>query len=842
MFSKGGRNQHMVSSGNIKNSGYSGTGHGTADYRVGCLFCWTERKRAITVLSIILLSYGGIGVFHFRIYSYLCYIQPQTTMKRLLPSLFIALLTLFPSCGEKEMEIKVESVSINKPSLELVIGESTQLQATVSPSNATEKEITWSSSNPSIASVSSSGLVMAVKEGTAKISATAAGKKAESPITVKAKVIEVQEIILDKTELSLFIGEEYTIIASIIPENATDKTISWTTSNAEVATVDNGRILATGKGTAKISATSPNGRKAAFCEVSVKVAVESVVLNKTSLALNKGQSESLQAIITPEDASEQGVSWISSNPIVATVEEGLVTACSLGTALITVKTNDGEKTASCEVFVLDGNPLYSQPEMIDMGLPSGLLWASFNLGAQAPEEYGYYFAWGETEPKDYYEWDNYKWGTEKNITKYCDNDGLVSLLLEDDAAHVNLSGEWRLPTMEECQELMDPVNCSMEFTSINGKYVYVFTSKKTRNTLVIPKAGAMGIKLGDAGISGTAGCWTSTLIHNNVYPCFGEYLKITGKNASIGGYHRCVGLPIRPVYGKTPAIVPVTDISLSLSDVTLNIGSHETLTATVSPSYATNQQIVWTSSNSSIATVSNGKIVAVSAGNALITAATIDGSVIASCNVSVVSNTYNYPVPEAIDMGLSVKWASFNLGAATSEEDGYYYSWGETEPKFNYYWTNYKWCEWTGNPYYTYSQSWKAFTLTKYTSPSSVLEDNDDAAHMALGGKWRIPTTEERQELNDYKKCTTSWTTVNGVNGYLITSRITGNSIFLPATGYVAGSSYYGKGQRGYYWMNCIMSSNSEYAYFWSFSNIGGSSGSNGERCYGYAIRPVYAE
>lgn len=731
---------------------------------------------------------------------------------------------------------------MSQSSAEIEIGKTLQLNATVSPSTATKKDISWSSSQSSVASVSSSGLVTAVSEGTTTITATADGKKGMCSITVKSMVVEIREIRLEKTELVLFIGEEEALIATIIPENATEISINWNSSDTSVATVDNGKVRAIGKGTARITASASNGRIAAFCDVDVRVSVESVQINKAILSLNKGQSETLYAIVSPSDASDQSVIWTSSNQDVATVEEGKVTALSLGTASIAVKTVDGEKTATCEVIVLDGNPLYTQPELVDMGLPSGLLWASFNLGASAPEQYGFYYSWGETEPKDYYEWDNYKWGTEKNITKYCDNDGMISLLTEDDAAHVNLGGQWRLPTSEECQELMDPVNCSMEFTSINGVYVYVFTSKKTKNKLVFPKAGIMGIRLAEAGISGIAGCWTSTLKHNNVYPFFGDYFKITGKTASISGYHRCVGLPIRPVYGKTPAIVPVTEISLDHSAVSLNVGSHETLTATVLPSYATNQQLVWTSSNSSIATVSNGKIVAVSVGEALIRATTLDGSVSASCEVSVVYNTYNYPMPEAIDMGLSVKWASFNLGAATSEEDGYYYSWGEIEPKYNYYWTNYKWCNWTGNPYYTYSPSWNAFSLTKYTTSSSTLEDVDDAVHVALGGKWRMPTNEEIQELNDYKKCTSSWTTINGVNGYLITSRITGNSIFLPAAGNQMGSALREKGTRGYYWTRCLMANNPEHASYMSFSNIGGSSGSIGERCYGYTIRPIFAE
>lgn len=269
-------------------------------------------------------------------------------MKRHLPGLIIALLTLIPSCTEKEQEIKIESVSINKPSLELVIGESSQLSATVSPSNAINKEITWSSSNPSVASVSSSGLVMAVGEGTAKISAAAGGKKAECTITVKAKFVEVQEIKLGKTELTLVAGEEETITASVLPEDATDRTIQWSSSDDKVATVKDGKITAVQKGEATISATA--GGKKAEVKVHVLAALSGLSLNKTRLDMIVGDTETLTATLEPEDASVRDkIEWTSSNTQVATVSEGKVTALKEGETTITASL-EGKK-AECKVVV-----------------------------------------------------------------------------------------------------------------------------------------------------------------------------------------------------------------------------------------------------------------------------------------------------------------------------------------------------------------------------------------------------------------------------------------------------------------------------------------------------------
>ena len=139
-------------------------------------------------------------------------------------------------------------------------------------------------------------------------------------------------------------------------------------------------------------------------------------------------------------------------------------------------------------------------EWVDLGLPSGTLWATCNVGATAPEEYGDYFAWGETEPKDVYSWETYKWcnGSDTTLTKYCTNsiwgyqdftDGMVELDPEDDAAYVNWGSSWRMPTVEQLNELID--NCSWTWTACNGIYGRLFTGPNG-NTLFLPAAGHLG--------------------------------------------------------------------------------------------------------------------------------------------------------------------------------------------------------------------------------------------------------------------------------------------------------------------------------------------------------------
>jgi hypothetical protein len=154
----------------------------------------------------------------------------------------------------------------------------------------------------------------------------------------------------------------------------------------------------------------------------------------------------------------------------------------------------------------------------------------------------------------------------------------------------------------------------------------------------------------------------------------------------------------------------------------------------------------------------------------------------------------SYICPELVDLGLSVKWASFNLGATKPEESGYYYAWGETNPKDSYTWETYNWCN--GGVVIP----WKSADLIKYcdvaqygyngyTDDRVVLDSEDDAASVHLGDKWRIPTREEWVEL--MTDCTWTSETVNSVSGYRISSKTNGNSIFLPAIKFIRQRALY---------------------------------------------------
>ena len=172
----------------------------------------------------------------------------------------------------------------------------------------------------------------------------------------------------------------------------------------------------------------------------------------------------------------------------------------------------------------DGKGVHEGHEFVDLGLPSGLKWAAYNVGAESPEQSGDYFAWGEVKPKRYYDWSSYKYciGTGSTLTKYCfdseyGKDGFTDnktiLDLEDDAAHVNWGGNWRMPTVEECEEL--EIDCEWTWTTQNGINGHKVTGPNG-NSIFLPLAGYMiG---GTQYVSGTWGSyWSSSLTDSSPF-------------------------------------------------------------------------------------------------------------------------------------------------------------------------------------------------------------------------------------------------------------------------------------------------------------------------------------
>lgn len=255
-------------------------------------------------------------------------------------------------------QVKVTGVALDLKSLKLKVGEEDQLVATVKPSDATNQEVIWSSSNKGLVEVDEEGNLYAKKSGKAKITATTVdGKKTAVCELLISEGVKVTGIALDKKSLSLKSGDELQLIATVKPSNASNSDVVWSTSNKGIVDVDDdGNITAISAGSAKITATTKDGNKTATCTVSVlqsKSKIASVTLNKKTATLEIGDSLTLVKTISPSTALNKEVSWSSEDPDIAEVDEdGNVMAIAEGTTDITVTTDDGDKTAICKVTVI----------------------------------------------------------------------------------------------------------------------------------------------------------------------------------------------------------------------------------------------------------------------------------------------------------------------------------------------------------------------------------------------------------------------------------------------------------------------------------------------------------
>ena len=760
------------------------------------------------------------------------------TKRNLLALLIIGLCAL-TSCKKEELKpqpIHVSSVSISSESLTLTEGDSQTLTATVSPSNADNQKVIWSSSDASIASVDG-GKVSAIKAGTATITAKSddGGKAASCKVTVKQKSIPVESISLDKTEVSMFIDDQITLVATISPSDATNKNVLWSSSDALVAKVEGGKVIAIKEGTTTITAKSEDGEKTATCAVTVSakvISVDGISLDKESLELIEGDESTLIATITPENASNKKVSWTSSNPSVASVENGKITAIKEGTTTITAKSEDGEKTATCAVTVsaktypVTGVTLNKTSITITIGetetlepkiSPTNASNKSVNWSSDDPSIVSVDQT-GKMTAKAV--------GTANVTVKTSDGDFTATCKVT--VVPIPVSGVSVEPTILSLTEgdkstltaTITPENATNKTVTWSSDNSDIATVNSSTGEVTAVKAGTATITVKSDDGGKTAFCWL--------------------------------------VVSEKPGI------SLNKTSTSIVLGHLERLMVTITPTNATNNSVTWSSDNTNVVIVdNNGLVKAMSEGKANVMVTAFDGDKTAICTVSVIDAK-----PEAVDLGLSVKWASCNLGAINPEDYGDYYAWGATEPNYiggiwfdptsddPFYiggpmmdtdlWTIYGY-SWHNCPLYVpISNKFLKYIPSEYSiiwggsgSPDNktVLEPEDDAAHFKLGGKWRMPTSEEFDEL--LNNCDSEWTIINGIKGRKLTSRKNGNSIFFPAAGYFEEDAHYGSRRYGYYWSSTVSQKEPVIARHWQLYDAMFDNHHEAFRYIGQSIRPV---
>lgn len=268
----------------------------------------------------------------------------------------------------KAKTILIANLGLSANSQTIAVGGSFQLKAIILPENASNKTINWTSTNPEVAQVNTSGLVTANAEGTTQIIATTSDGSNLSAIcnvTVEKQIINITQILLTPANSRLAIGRTLSLSVNITPDNASNKTLAWSSTNPAVATIsDNGIVTAISEGDAIIIASTQDGSNlSATCQVSVyseTIPVESINLNFSQIQGKVGETYQIEATVLPANASNKAITWASSDERVASVNDGLVKLNALGTSIITAKATDGSNVKSeCAVIVSDNGGIDS---------------------------------------------------------------------------------------------------------------------------------------------------------------------------------------------------------------------------------------------------------------------------------------------------------------------------------------------------------------------------------------------------------------------------------------------------------------------------------------------------
>ena len=468
-------------------------------------------------------------------------------------------------------KIEVTEIQLNKTEITVVTGLSEQLEVVkLLPENATEKTVVWESDNTDIALVIpqdatvngvfyKGGRVTGKNPGTTIVRALAGVAKAECKVTVTSGgSVTIESLSIDPSPVSLAIDEEKILTAVVTPSNAKAEVV-WKIDNEKIAVVgsiNEKQAKVQGLSAGKTTVTATAGGKSATCEVTVtggsgNVQVQSITLDKTTLKLEVGQSAQITATVLPENAHDKSIIWTTTDPYNAYVNGGKVTGYGVCEATITATSvSNPQVTATCKVSIVaagSGGGSETGIEAVDLGLSSGLKWGSMNVGASKPEDYGNYYAWGETTPKTSYTLSNYKFKpySTGEITLYpkyettLGGDQKTVLEAVDDAATVNVGEGWRMATFAEWKELRE--SCQWTWTSRNGVNGMLVTGPNGKS-IFLPAAGVFRSSLTNKGTYGSY--WTSSLAGAEGMAHAVDFISNDKSTALIG---RECGLSVRPV-------------------------------------------------------------------------------------------------------------------------------------------------------------------------------------------------------------------------------------------------------------------------------------------------------
>ncbi len=578
----------------------------------------------------------------------------------------------------------VTGVSFPLSSYRVAADKSISLKPNVLPANASNKSLKWKSSNKEIATVSSKGTVKGIKTGTCQITCTTADGGFTATCTVEIYK-EVTAVKLTKTKVSLATGKQIVLVAKFTPADATNKTLTWKTSNSSVASVSaSGKVRGVSAGTAVITCKTADGGYTAKCTVSVFRPSTGVTLNYASVRLDAGKEKTLKATVTPQNATYKTVKWNSSDPTVVSVDKnGKLTALKSGTSRISAVSKDGYSSGYCSVTVVQPPKkvtVKASTTKLDLGCATQL-----KATVSPSDSYSKDVVWTSSDTE--------KATVSASGVDTAKNAGKVTITcttvagakkaeteilckIPPEAIKLNKTSATLLlnksTTLKASFTPADTTIKTVKWSSSNPSVVKVSSGGKV--TAVAIGSATITAKSSDGGLKAT--CFitvprratgirlnkTSANVDLNgkytlkatVLPADATYDDVTwsSSNRSIATVSS-EGVVTGKALGKAiitatsvdggfkkscavTVIIPPSSVKISKTSATVNVGGSLTLKATVLPSNAANKTVTWKSSDTSVATVTNGKVITKKSGTVTIYAVSSKSTVKAACKIKVI--------------------------------------------------------------------------------------------------------------------------------------------------------------------------------------------------------------
>ncbi len=497
-----------------------------------------------------------------------------------------------------EVRQQVTGVQINASSTRMYVAETANLTCVITPENSFNKAVTWISDDSSIVSVDDNGVITAHKAGTTQITCQTSNSEVNKTISITV-VQQAYEVNITAQKNILWLGDTITINSQVLPENTTDKTLTWKSSNEDVITVTDGKVTTVGVGEAVVSAVSACGKASDEIKFEVRKQVESLQISASATSMFVGETVEITGVVTPDDAYDKSLTWHSSDESIATVsDEGVVSGLKGGTVEITCKTTNSEVFETVKIDVIQ------QAKQVVLTLDKSVLWIGETLTIKS-----------EVLPTD---------TTDKTLTWLSSDDKVVKV--ENGEITAIGVGEAYITAISACKKALDKVKIEVRQPITGIEISPSATSVNVGETITI----------------------SHSVTPENAYDKTVTYLSSDETIASVSSSGVVTGNKAGTVQitcksnssevSKTVSIEVIQlaeKINITAQKNVLWIGETLNLKSEVLPSDTTDKTLIWTTSDDEVATIDNGVVTAMGTGTATIVASAKSGTAMSFIRIEV---------------------------------------------------------------------------------------------------------------------------------------------------------------------------------------------------------------